>query len=130
MQETTCFPLWFTLLTAALAVSNLFIFGLWTLLAPSFAYFELGGTAADWPIQFFAVRHIAFGIVVLYGLVRRNATALATWYGTFVLISVMDVALLAIQDYPIPVIGDLSLPASLALAIVAFTIPWRSDCGI
>ncbi len=54
MSDSVKFPIWFTVLTSFLFVANLFIFGLATLLFPSFAFPSMGHTEAAFPIQFFA----------------------------------------------------------------------------
>jgi len=128
MTKSIKFPLWFTLITSLFFVSNLFVFGLATLLNPSFA-FPSAGKAAAFPIQFFAVRHIAMSVPLLHGLIRRDVKTLKVMYTIFVVMSVLDILLLGIYDYPIPVFGQLSfidaLPASgsVAVGIVLFLLP-------
>ena len=71
MTKEITFPTWFTVLTVLLFISNLFIFGLGTLLDPSLAFPE-SDSSAHFPIQFFAVRHIAFSIPLFHGLIKKN----------------------------------------------------------
>ena len=121
-ENQVTFPLWFTALTGLLVISNLFIFGIITLLDPGTAFIEADQNA-HFPIQFFAVRHIAFSIPLLHGLVTRNPTVLRAMYSIFLIISVLDISLLIINGYYIPFIGELSLPATVALAGSAFFLP-------
>ncbi len=121
-ESSITFPLWFTALTGLLVISNLFIFGIITLLDPGAAFMQ-SDQSAHFPIRFFAVRHIAFSIPLLHGLVTRNPTILRVMYSIFLIISVLDIILLIINDYYIPFIGDLSLPATVALAGGAFFLP-------
>ena len=109
-------------------MSNLFIFGFATLFNPGFA-FPSAGEAAVFPIQFFAVRHVAMSIPLLHGLIRRDVKTLKVMYTIFVVMSVLDILLLGIYDYPIPVLGLISfigaLPAlgNVAVGIVLFLLP-------
>lgn len=121
------FPLWFTILTIVLVISNFFIFGWFSLIHPELPWPELGKTEAAFPIQFFAVRHIAFAVPLLYGLIKKNVTILATCYSIFLVIAILDVALLAVHGYYVPVlvkfVGELSLPVTLAISISMFIVP-------
>lgn len=121
-ESSVTFPLWFTILTGLLIISNLFIFGITTLINPSLA-FPQSDSNATFPIQFFAVRHIAFSIPLLHGLITKNPTVLRTLYTVFLIISVLDISLLIINDYYIPFIGDFAIPVKAAIAIGAFFVP-------
>lgn len=127
MDNTTKFPLWFTILTIVLIVSNFFIFGLFSLIHPELPWPDLGKTEAAFPIQFFAIRHIAFAVPLLHGLIRKEVTVLKTCYTIFLIIAVLDVAMLAVNGYYIPVlvkfVGDLPLAATLLISTTAFIIP-------
>ena len=98
------FPIWFSALTAFLFVSNLFIFGGAALFNPDLA-FPNAGEGAVFPIQFFAVRHIAFAFPILYGLIRRDVKVLTVMYSIFIVMSGIDIVLLAIYGYNIPILG-------------------------
>ncbi len=115
--------MWFSGLTAALVFSNFFVFGLASLLDPSLPFPEMGDTAAAFPIQFFAVRHIAFAFPLLYGLVKRNTTVLAACYSIFLIIALLDVSLLLINGYYIPIVGELPYAATAALSVSCFILP-------
>ena len=108
MTQSTKFPLWFSILTTILVVTNLFVFGLFSLVHPDLPWPELGGTGADAPIRFFAARHIAFGVVLLHGLVRREPAVLRTCYTIFFLLALIDFGLLAGFGYSIPVLSKFS----------------------
>jgi hypothetical protein len=111
------------ILSWVLFISNLLIFGLATLINPSFAFPDSGGTAADFPIQFFAIRHIAFAVPLLHGIIRRNVTILKTMYTIFLVMSVLDVAVLLLNGYYIPIIGELPFLATAVLAVGGFIVP-------
>lgn len=102
--HSTNFPAWFSALTAFLFVSNLLIFGGAALFNPSLAFPD-AGEAATFPIQFFAVRHIAFAFPLLYGLVRKDTKVLTVMYSIFIVMSGIDIVLLAIYGYNIPILG-------------------------
>lgn len=104
MTNSIKFPAWFSLLTTFLFISNLFIFGGAALFNPDFA-FPNAGEGAIFPIQFFAVRHIAFAFPLLYGLIRRDVKILTVMYSIFIIMSGIDIALLGIYGYDIPVLG-------------------------
>ena len=121
-KNAVTFPLWLTVLTAIYFLSNLLVFGIATLLNPSLT-FPGAGSGADFPIQFFAIRHIAFSVPLLHGLISRNPTILRAMYTIFVIMAVLDISLLIINDYPIPIIGDLSLPLTILVSVSAFLVP-------
>ena len=123
MNKLNKFPLWFNILTGLYFVSNLLVFGLATLFNPGFAFPDLGGTAADFPIQFFAIRHIAFAVPLLHGLLKQDAKILRTMYTIFVIMAGLDVTLLALNGYYIPVLGDFSLGVKLIIGLGAFILP-------
>ena len=122
------FPVWFTALTTLFFISNLFVFGIASLVNPSLPFPDVGQTAA-FPIQFFAIRHIAFAFPLLYGLVRRDVKILTVMYSIFIVMSALDIALLAIYGYYIPILGLLPfvehLPTigTVVLGVGAFLVP-------
>ena len=127
MAESIKFPLWFTILTWILIISNLFIFGIFSMVHPELPWPDLGNTDAAFPIQFFAVRHVAFGVVLLHGMLKKNPVVLKALYHIFLIIAILDVALLAVNGYYIPVlvkfIGEVSLPVTLLISTGLFIIP-------
>ena len=128
MNTPKLFPIWFTVLTSLFFISNLFVFGLATFFNPSFAFPD-AGEAAAFPIQFFSIRHIAFSVPLLVGLIRKDVKILTVMYAIFAIMSVLDIAVLGIYDYDIPAlvnipaIADLSALGSVTLGIVLFWIP-------
>ena len=128
MTNSIKFPVWFNIITVLFFASNLFVFGLATLFNPNFA-FPGTGQAATFPIQFFAVRHIAMSVPLLHGLIRRDVKTLKVMYTIFMIMSVLDILLLGIYDYPIPVlglipvIGALSALGVVAVGIILFLLP-------
>jgi len=116
MKDTPKFPPWFTILTALLVISNLIVYGLITLFQPSFA-FPNAGESAVFPIQFFAARHIAFAFPLLYGLVRKDTKTLQVMFGTFLIMSVLDLSILGFYGYTIPVLGQIAFIDQLPMII-------------
>ena len=127
MKDQTKFPLWFTILTWALVLSNLLVFGLFSLVHPELPWPDLGNTEAAFPIQFFAIRHLAFGVVLLHAMIRKNKEVLKALYHIFLIISVLDVALLAFNGYYIPamvnLIGEVSTLVTVLIGAGLFIIP-------
>ena len=121
-DNTQTLALWFKAMTSLLIILNLFIFGILTMVNP-LAVFLQSDKSAIFPIQFFAVRHIALSIPLIYGLLTRDTIVLRTMYIVFVTISVLDISLLVINDYYIPLIGHLPQLATVVLAISLFFLP-------
>ncbi len=114
------FPTWFVALTIALGISNFVVFGWISLFDPSVPFFELGAGEGRFPAQFFAIRHIVFAGPLIYGLVTRNVSLLRAMYGMFLAMAVLDITVLLANGYFIPIIGELSLLATLAISVPGF----------
>ncbi len=127
MSDSVKFPMWFTILTWVLVISNLFIFGIFSVIHPDLPFPDLGKTDAAFPIQFFAIRHVAFGVVLLHAILKKNVEVLKALYHVFLVIAILDVALLAINGYYVPVlvkfVGELSLPVTLLISSCMFILP-------
>lgn len=120
-------PGWFMALTALLVLMNGLVFGVFTMVHPELAWPEQAAIAAS-PIQFFAARHIAFGVVLLHGLLRRDLAVLRTCYTIFFILAVLDFGLLAANpDSFVPVlytlVGELPRAATLGLSLGLFVLP-------
>ena len=119
-------PTWLLILTGVLVVFNFFVFGWMTLLAPYLTWPD-AGEGGVFPVQFFAVRHIAFALPLLRGLLRRDAKLLTTMYHIFLVIAILDVALILVNGYYIPLVvqflGQTSRLTGALLAAVLFIIP-------
>ena len=100
-------------LTGLFFISNLFVFGGTALFSP-FTAFPNAGEGAIFPIQFFAIRHVAFAFPLLYGLVTRNRTVLITMFSIFFIMSGLDILWLYIYDYNIPIVGLIPAIANLS----------------
>ena len=128
MNKPVNFPIWFTVLTAVFFLSNLLLFGAITLFFPHFT-FPGSGDGAIFPIQFFAARHIGMAVPLLHGLIRKDVKILKTMYTIFIIMSIIDVVLLAIYGYNIPIIGLIPFVGNLPtfgkviLGILMFWIP-------
>ena len=128
MNKPVNFPTWFTVLTAVFFLSNLLLFGAATLFVPHFT-FPGSGDGAIFPIQFFAARHIGMAVPLLHGLIRKDVKILKTMYTIFIIMSIIDVVLLAIYGYNIPIIGLIPFVGNLPtfgkviLGILMFWIP-------
>jgi len=121
------FPLWFTILTWVLVVSNLLVFGIFSILHPNLPWPNIGNTAAAFPIQFFAIRHVAFGLILLHGILKKNAEVLKALYHIFLIIAILDVVLIAMNGYYVPVlvkfVGELPLTITLLISSCLFILP-------
>ncbi len=115
MNKSTKIPVWLLVLTAFFFISNLFIFGGTALFSP-FTAFPNAGDGAVFPIQFFAIRHVAFAFPLLYGLVTRNRTVLITMFSIFLIMSGLDILWLYIYDYNIPIVGLIPAVGNLSAA--------------
>lgn len=126
MENKQELPQWLLILTGVLVVFNFFIFGWLTLLAPELRWPD-AGEGGIFPAQFFAVRHIAFAIPLLHGLLRRDGKILMIMYMMFLIISILDVALIFAYGYYIPLVvqllGETSRLVGGLLAAVMFIIP-------
>lgn len=120
------FKPWFVVLTGVLVLTNVLVFGLFTILHPELPWPDLGKESA-FPIQFFGIRHLAFGLVLFHGLIKRNAVVLKAVFHIFFLISVMDIILLLWKSYYVPVLvrwlPEMGGVANAGLAVVMFLIP-------
>lgn len=119
-------PPWLISLTAVLVVFNLLIFGLSTLIFPQFTFPDAGDSGI-FPAQFFAVRHIAFAVPLLHGLIRRDAKILTVMYTIFLVMAILDVLLLALNGYYIPLVislvGELPFTVTVTLSFLMFIVP-------
>lgn len=127
MSDEIKFPLWFTILTWVLVVFNLLVFGIFSILHPDFPWPNIGNKAAAFPIQFFAIRHVAFGLVLLHGILKKNAEVLKALYHIFLIIAILDVVLIAMNGYYVPVlvkfVGELPLSITLLISSCLFILP-------
>ena len=127
MSDSMKFPKWFTILTWALVISNLFVFGIFSIIHPDLPFPDMGKTEAAFPIQFFAIRHVAFGVVLLHAIIKKRVEVLKALYHLFLIIAILDVALIAIHGYYVPVLvkflGEFSLPVTLLISSSLFILP-------
>lgn len=126
MTEEKPLPTWLLVLSGVLVVFNFFIFGWMTLLAPLVTWPD-AGAGGVFPAQFFAIRHIAFALPLFRGLIKRDAKLLTTMYHIFLVIAVLDVALILVNGYYIPlvvqVLGETTRLTGALLAAVMFILP-------
>lgn len=119
-------PLWLTGLTAMLVLFNLFVFGLMTLFFPTVTWPD-AGESARFPIRLFAIRHIAFAISLLHGLLRKDIKILTTMYTIFFVMALLDVGLVLVNGYYIPLVvrltGELSRLATFGPVALLFIVP-------
>ena len=117
---------WFKVLTILLILSNVVVFGALSIVDPELPWPDRGDGAA-FPIQFFAVRHLAFGIVLFWAFWKKEWITLRALYSLFLIISILDIALLFWKGYYIPLLVHLvretSPIVSAGLAAVLFLIP-------
>ena len=122
MENTTKLPLWLNGIATLFFLSNLFIFGGLSLFSPHSAFPDAGEMAV-FPIQFFAIRHIAFAFPLVYGIVKQDVKVLLVCFSMFLVMTTLDVALLFIYDYYVPVLGVTSFWPKLGLALGGFIGP-------
>lgn len=122
MENLTKIPVWVTVITAMFFISNLFVFGGLALFRPEIAFPDAGSNAA-FPIQFFAIRHIALAVPLLHGLIRKDVKILLVMYTIFFVMTILDVSLLFIKDYYIPIVGELPTMLKAAFGLGAFVAP-------
>ena len=119
-------PLWLTVLTAVLVIFNLLVFGMMTFFFPAVTWPDAGESAA-FPIQFFAIRHVAFAIPLLHGLLKKDVKILKTMFTIFFVMAVLDVGTVLANDYYIPLVvrltGELPRLATFVLAALLFIVP-------
>ena len=122
MNEKINLPTWLTALTVAVFTMNLGIFGLFTFFSPESTY-EGINAAGEYPVRFFAIRHIAFAVVLLHGLVTKNRTILRAMYTIFLIMSVLDVVTLGVYDYALPFVPELATGVRVLVGALFFTVP-------
>ncbi len=126
MENKAVFPLWFNIVTVFVILSNLLVFGLFSLLHPDLPWPDVALTAAA-PIQFFAARHIAFAVPLAHGFITKNVTVLRAMYTLFFVLALLDFGLLAFGGHYIPVLykftGELSLGSNLLISLSLFIVP-------
>lgn len=126
ITQKNTLPTWLLILTGVLVVFNFFVFGWMTLLAPLVTWPD-AGSGGVFPIQFFAVRHIAFALPLFRGLIKRDVKLLTTMYHIFLVIALLDVALIFVNGYYIPLVvqllGVTSRLTGGLIAAVMFIIP-------
>lgn len=117
-------PGWLLAMSWMVFFGTLFIFGITVFLIPLDAFSE-GGEGAEFPARFMAIRHMAFALPLLHGILKKDRTVLRTMYLIFLVMSVLDVVTLFAYDYYIPFVGPdaLSRWTTGVLALVMFSIP-------
>jgi hypothetical protein len=115
-------PIWVNAIGAGYFLGGFFIFGWLTLFYPTMT-FPVEGNAAAFPIQFFAVRHIAIAVPLFHGLLAQDPKILRVCFTIFLVMAVLDVILLLIYGYYIPLIGPLPMPQTIGLSILGFIVP-------
>lgn len=127
MQTIERFPIWFIVINCLLIILHLFIFGIFSWYNPELPWPHLGDGPAKMTIYYFAIRHIAIGIPLIHGLLKKDATILRTIYMILLIIAVLDIGLIAMGNYYIPVIVNLigvtMLPVSFLIICFIFILP-------
>lgn len=115
-------PTWVVALSVMVLLGTALLFGLVPLISP-YTAFPTAGDGGDFPIRFFAIRHLAFAAPLLYGIAKRDRTVLATMYAVFTVMAVLDVLALGVNGYPLPYGSDISGWAAAGVATVVFVVP-------
>lgn len=96
------------------------VFGFGVYFFPLTAFSESSANA-EFPARFMAIRHIAFALPLLHGILTRNVTILRMMYLIFWVMALLDVITIAAYGYYIPFLGASAL-SPIATTIVAFTL--------
>lgn len=115
-------PLWLRLLTWMVVLSNLLVFGIHTFIDPGSVFPDLDASG-EYPARFFAIRHIAFSLPLLHGLLTRDRKILGAMYRIFLVIALLDVGSVLYFGWPYPIVGPLPLLTNAVLGSVVFIIP-------
>ncbi|MDW3646355.1 MAG: hypothetical protein R8P61_04820 [Bacteroidia bacterium] len=122
MSHTIKIPNWILVLSFLFFLSNLFVFGGLSMFFPQIAFPD-AGESATFPIEFFAIRHIALAFPLLYGVVKKDAKVLWTCFSVFLVMTILDVILLFLKAYYIPVIGEVPMILKIIMAFGVFIGP-------
>lgn len=115
-------PAWLNGMTALVAVSNLFVFGLLAFFDPHLVFPSLD-EAAEYPARFFAIRHVALAFPLIHGLLRQDRVVLGAMYRIFLVIAVLDVGSILFFGWPYPFIGALPFVVNAMVGLAVFVLP-------
>ena len=120
--DTRALPIWLKVITWMVVLSNLIVFGIHTFVDPGSIFPDLD-VSGEYPARFFAIRHIAFSLPLLHGLLTQDRKILGAMYRIFLVIALLDVGSVLYYGWPYPIVGQLSPLASLAFGSAVFIIP-------
>ena len=113
-------PRWLTALSWLILAMTVLVFGFGVYFFPLTAFPE--STAdAEFPARFMAIRHMAFALPLLRGILTQNVTILRTMYLIFWVMALLDVITIAAYGYYIPFLGA-SSTSPAATTLIAFTL--------
>lgn len=115
-------PRWLSVMTVALIVSNLVVFGGYAFVDPH-AVFPGLNEAGEYPARFFAIRHLAFVPPLVHGLRHQDRTIIGVMYRIFLVIAVFDVGSILFWGWPYPFLGPLPLAVNALLGALVFLLP-------
>lgn len=115
-------PDWVITLSWLVLAGTFVGFGLVPMLSPGTAFPD-AGAGGEFPVRFLAIRHLAFAAPLLHGILSRNHTILATMYGIFVPMAVLDAITLGVAGYPLPYLNGVTGWAAAGVAAVVFVAP-------
>lgn len=122
MQRQGSLPLWLTVLTAMVVLSNFVVFGLHAFFFPNSVFPGLNDAGA-YPVKFFAIRHIAFSLPLLHGLITKDRKILSAMYRIFMVIAWLDVGSVLYHGWSYPFIGPMPVAVNVAIGLGMFIVP-------
>lgn len=115
-------PTWLNGMTVAVLAMNFAVFGVYAFFSP-FSIFPDLNDAGAYPVRFFAIRHIAFSLPLLHGLLKQDRTVLGTMYHIFLVMAVLDVVTMPVYGYAFPFLGQFSPVVTAVMGTCVFVIP-------
>ena len=117
-------PRWLIGLSWLILIMTVGVFGFGVYFFPLTAFTE-SAVDAEFPARFMGIRHIAFGLPLLHGILIQNITVLRTMYLIFWVMALLDVITIPLFGYYIPFGGPSAMgpTATTLVAFVVFLIP-------
>lgn len=115
------FPIWLWIIICFHILLEV-ILGAMILFDPSSSFPEIA-EVAGFPIGLYAVRSIAVGIPMVIGLIKRDAKMLWVCFLIRLITDLLDLGLILVKGYPVPGIGQLSMPIAICLYAGLFYLP-------
>ncbi|MCB9795835.1 MAG: hypothetical protein H6741_24325 [Alphaproteobacteria bacterium] len=115
-------PTWLNVMLALVALSNLLVFGLYAFAVPTGVFPDVN-EAAEYPVRFFAIRHIAIAFPLIHGLIHQNRDVLRAMFHLFLVIAALDVGSILTFGWSYPFLGPLPLAVNALIGVMVFIGP-------